>query len=124
MRAITDARGTPTFAAHLAARLREVAVLGTADIFHIVNSGTGASYEEFARHALEIAGLENLRIMPVTGESLNRPAPRPANSCLRCLVSKSLGLAPMPDWRNALRSFVVDEVSTATPTVSVSPSPT
>lgn len=109
LQAIFDARGTPTFARDLAARLRDLAVRGTADLFHVVNSGPGASYEGFVRRALKIAGLEPTEVTPVTVESLKRPAPRPANSCLRCLASESLGLAPMPDWEDALRRFVVEE---------------
>ena len=109
LRAIVDARGTPTFAPDLAARLRELAIRRDADIFHVVNSGTGASYEEFVRLALEIAGLEQTEVTPVTVESLNRPAPRPANSCLRCLASESLGLTPLPDWKEGLARFVAHE---------------
>ena len=109
LQAISDARGTPTYAADLAARLRELAVRGNADLFHVVNSGTGASYEEFVRLALEIAGLEQTNVTPVAVESLKRPAQRPANSCLRCLASESLGLAPMPNWRDALGRFVAQE---------------
>ncbi|MDQ3472745.1 MAG: dTDP-4-dehydrorhamnose reductase [Acidobacteriota bacterium] len=109
LQAIADARGTPTFAPDLAARLRELAVRKDAGLFHVVNSGTGASYEEFVRLALEIAGLEQTEVMPVTVKSLRRPAPRPTNSCLRCLASESLGLGPMQNWKDALRRFVAQE---------------
>ncbi len=109
LQAISEARGTPTFAADLAARLRELAVQSDANLFHVVNSGTGASYEEFVRLALKIAGLEQIKVTPVTVESLKRPAQRPANSCLRCLASESLGLAAMPNWQEALGRFVAQE---------------
>ena len=124
LRAISDARGTPTFAVDLAARLRELAMLGVADIFHVVNSGTGASYEEFARLAVKMAQLDKVSIEPVSDASLNRPAPRPANSCLRCLTSESLGLAPMRDWQDALRSFVIGEGSTTRPSTGFAPART
>ena len=39
-------------------------------------------------------------------DSLARPAPRPRNSRLRCLLSPALGLPPLPDWRDALREYV------------------
>jgi dTDP-4-dehydrorhamnose reductase len=39
-------------------------------------------------------------------DSLARPAPRPRNSRLRCLLSPAVGLAPLPDWRDALREYV------------------
>ena len=38
-------------------------------------------------------------------DTLQRPAPRPRNSRLRCLLSERLGLAPLPDWRAALAEF-------------------
>ena len=105
MRAISDARGTPTYAPDLALRLRELAVRGLPEVFHVVNSGNGASYVEFARLALRAAGADEQLIEPVTTSSLNRPAARPANSCLQCLVSESIGLAPMRDWEEAVRVF-------------------
>jgi dTDP-4-dehydrorhamnose reductase len=42
-------------------------------------------------------------------DSLNRPAPRPRNSRLRCLLSPAIGLKPLPDWREALKDFVERE---------------
>lgn len=114
LQAISDARGTPTFAADLAARLRELAVRRDVEVFHVVNSGTGASYEEFVRLALKITGLDQTEVTPVTVQSLKRPAPRPANSCLRCLASESLGLAPMPSWEDGLRRFVAQESQAST----------
>ena len=115
LQAISEARGTPTFAADLAARLRELAVQSDANLFHVVNSGTGASYEEFVRLALKIAGLEHIKVTPVTVESLKRPAQRPANSCLRCLASESLGLAAMPNWQEALGRFVAQDNEVPSP---------
>ena len=107
LRAIADARGTPTYAPDLAARLRELALTGLPEVFHVVNAGDGASYLDFASLALRLAGLDWTCIEPVSTSSLNRPAPRPANSCLRCLVSESIGLAPMPDWQESLKVFAV-----------------
>jgi dTDP-4-dehydrorhamnose reductase len=89
--------------------LRELAVLDRAEVFHVVNSGTGASYEEFARFAVKTAGLDEETVEPVSVTSLCRPARRPANSCLRCLISESLNLVPMPDWQTAVRKFVTHE---------------
>ena len=49
--AIHDAYGTPTYALDLAARLRDLAEMDLPGVFHVVNSGDGASYAEFARVA-------------------------------------------------------------------------
>ena len=105
IRAITDSYGTPTYAYDLASRLRELAHLGRTGIFHVVNSGEGASYEEFSREAMLSAGIRQPQIESVLSESLHRPATRPRNSRLRCLYSEAIGLAPLPDWREALNLF-------------------
>ena len=105
IKAITDAYGTPTYARDLARRLRELAQLNQPGIFHVVNSGEGASYAEFAREALLAANLGERDVKAVLSDSLKRPAPRPKNSRLRCLYSEKLGVSPLPDWRDALRAF-------------------
>src|SRR5919112_916147 len=57
LKAISDSYGTPTYAADLAARLRELAALDLPGVFHVVNSGEGASYEGFARASAEAAAV-------------------------------------------------------------------
>jgi dTDP-4-dehydrorhamnose reductase len=108
IKAITDAYGTPTYAPDLALRLRQLAQLNHPGIFHVVNSGEGASYAEFAREAMLSANLVDRRVEEVLSETLNRPAPRPQNSRLRCLYSEKLGLRALSDWRAALRRFAIE----------------
>lgn len=105
LRAISDAYGTPTFADDLAKRLRELAELDLPGVYHVVNSGAGASYEEFARAAVTASGCEAVEIERVSMNSLNRLAPRPRNSRLRCLLSEAIGLPEMPAWEDALKRF-------------------
>ncbi len=106
LKAIGDYWGTPTYGRDLAARLRELAVLDQPGTYHVVNSGDGASFETFSREALRLAGLNADMIEVVEGDSLNRPAPRPRNSRLKCLRSEALGLAPLPSWQESLAKFV------------------
>lgn len=105
LRAISDSYGTPTYAPDLAARLRELAELDLPGIYHVVNAGEGASYESFAREAVAAAGLRDTPVEPVPTDSLHRPAPRPRNSRLRCLISEAFGLRPLRDWREALVEY-------------------
>jgi dTDP-4-dehydrorhamnose reductase len=104
--AIIDAYGTPTYATDLAIRLRELVRLSSSGVFHVANAGDGASYEEFARQALLYAGLEQVKVDAILTQSLERPAPRPRNSRLRCVHSQRLGLGPLPHWHDALGRFV------------------
>jgi dTDP-4-dehydrorhamnose reductase len=105
LKAISDSFGIPTYAPDLAARLRELAELDLPGIYHVVNSGEGASFESFARAAAEVAGTPDVEIESVSMDSLKRPAPRPRNSRMRCLVSEAIGLSPLRDWHDALKEF-------------------
>jgi dTDP-4-dehydrorhamnose reductase len=105
LKAISDAYGTPTYAPDLAARMRELAELDLPGIYHVVNAGEGASFESFAREAATVAGVESAEIESISMDSLKRPAPRPRNSRMRCLLSEAIGLEPLRDWREALREF-------------------
>jgi dTDP-4-dehydrorhamnose reductase len=103
--AITDSWGTPTFALDLAQQLRRLALVDVPGVYHIVNAGEGATYEEFVRTALAAAGVENARVEPISCEALERPAPRPRNSRLRCLKSDVVGLPRLRAWPEALQEF-------------------
>ncbi len=105
LKAISDAYGTPTYAPDLAARMRELAELDLPGVYHVVNAGAGVSFEGFARAAAEAAGATGAVIEGIKMDSLRRPAPRPRNSRLRCLLSEAVGLAPLRDWREALAEF-------------------
>ena len=105
LNAISDAYGTPTYGADLARRLRELAQLDLPGTFHVVNAGEGTSYAEFARAALDLGGFAATNLESVVMDSLNRPALRPRNSRLRCLLSEAVGLSALPFWRDALRNF-------------------
>jgi dTDP-4-dehydrorhamnose reductase len=109
IRAIGDAYGTPTYAQDLARRLRELLQQDVPGIFHVVNAGEGVSYAEFARAALDLGGYASTNVEAVEEVSLKRPAPRPRNSRLRCLLSESLGLSPLPFWKDSLKNFVAPD---------------
>jgi dTDP-4-dehydrorhamnose reductase len=109
LKAISNMVGTPTFAPDLASRIYELARLDSPGIFHVVNAGAGATFEDFARFALKTAGLNQNLVESVSLESLQRPAPRPHNSKLRSVVSDTLGLKPLPLWEDAVARFIAAE---------------
>jgi len=105
-KAISDAWGTPTYANDLAERLRDLVDLDVPGIFHVVNEGDGATYAEFAELALKLAEADDWSVEAVRLDSLTRPAPRPRNSRLKCLLSRPLGLEPLPPWQDGLDRFI------------------
>lgn len=109
LKAIGDYWGTPTYGRDLAARLRELAQLDLPGVYHVVSSGDGASFETFSLEALRLAGLSTDALEVVAGDSLGRPAPRPRNSRLKCLISDAIGLAPLPPWQEGLAHFIAGQ---------------
>jgi dTDP-4-dehydrorhamnose reductase len=103
--AINDTFGTPTYAPDLARQLHRLAQLDLPGIYHVVNAGEGCTFEGFARNAFAIANLDPGLLEGVSLSALKRPAPRPRNSRLRCLLSEAIGLDPLPFWKDALRDF-------------------
>jgi len=100
IKAISDSYGTPTYAPHMARRLRELAILDLPGIYHMANAGEGTSYAGFV-----CAIAPDLDVADVPAAALNRPAPRPQNSRLRCLLQPALKLEPLPDCKEALEEF-------------------
>ena len=107
-KAISDVYGTPTYGRDLAARLRELAVRDLPGVYHVVNSGDGASFATFAREALAVANQSFDSIEVVSMDSFPRPAPRPRNTRLKCLLSPAVGLAPLRPWQEAVVDFVAE----------------
>jgi dTDP-4-dehydrorhamnose reductase len=106
LKAISDCFGTPTYAPHLAERLYQLARLDLPGVYHVVNSGEGASFSEFIESGMKMAGLDPGLVESISMDSLARPAARPRNSRLRCLLSPAVGLEEMPHWRDALREHI------------------
>jgi dTDP-4-dehydrorhamnose reductase len=74
-------------------------------VFHVVSAGEGVTYEEFVREALAAGNCQPTNLEVVSMNSLNRPAPRPRNGRLRCLLSEALQLTPLRHWREGLYEF-------------------
>lgn len=105
LRVVSDERLTPTFTRDLAARIR--AMIDRAappGVYHATNAG-GASWFEFAREIVRIAGLE-VAVEPTRAADWKAAARRPANSVLEDRAFAGLGFEPMPGWRDALKRYL------------------
>lgn len=105
LKGVTDQTSIPTYAPDLAGRIQEIIELRAHALYQITSTGP-TTWFEFARLALDLAGLKEVQIEPVTRADLNQRAPRPHNSAMRCLVSEKLGLPPLRHWKEALVEFV------------------
>ena len=107
LKGVIDQTSIPTYAPDLAGRIEEIIRLRAHGLYQVTSSGP-TTWFDFARRALDLAGLVDVRIEPVKREDLNQRAPRPHNSAMRCLVSEKLGLEPLRHWSDALEEFVRD----------------
>ena len=105
LKGVMDQTSIPTYAPDLAVRIEEIIDLGIHGLYQVTSTGP-ATWLEFARLALDLAGLEDIKLQPVSRESLNQRAPRPQNSAMRCLLSEKLQLPPLRHWKDALKEFV------------------
>lgn len=106
---VDDQVGSPTYAPDLArfvAALVKTELYGT---YHATNAGA-CSWYEFARAIFRAAGLERVKVRPITTAELNRPAPRPAYSVLDNCCLRLQGLPGLRPWEEALREFLQDRL--------------
>jgi len=109
VRAIIDTWASATYVEDLAARVEELLSRRARGLFHVVNEGV-CTYEEFAREASLLAGLDGREaatlIETLTEAEMHRPAPRPRYTPLRSPAAERLGLAPLRQWRAALADYI------------------
>lgn len=105
LKVVDDQRGNPTSTIAVAGGLREILlrpeVVGT---FHLTCEGE-ASWYEFARKIFELAG-NSQKVIPCTSDEYKTPARRPANSRLEKKMLRLCGIPSLPDWQEALESFM------------------
>jgi dTDP-4-dehydrorhamnose reductase len=105
LKGVIDQTSIPTYAPDFAGRIEQIIRLRAHGLYQVTSSGP-TTWFDFAKRALELAGLVDVRIEPVNREALNQRAPRPHNTAMRCLVSEKLGLEPLRHWSDALEDFV------------------
>ncbi|MEK6301685.1 MAG: dTDP-4-dehydrorhamnose reductase [Acidobacteriota bacterium] len=105
LKGVVDQTSIPTYAPDLARRIEEIIAFGAHGLYHGTNTGVGTWYE-FAKLALELAGINDVQIEQVRRADLKQLAPRPGNSAMRCLLLEKIGLAPLRHWRDTVPEFV------------------
>lgn len=109
LKVVADQVGNPTSTLAVARKLRTVlAMRELVGTYHMTCEGE-ASWFEFAREIFRLSRIKQ-EIVPCTTAEFTRPAPRPANSRLDKMMLRLQGIAPMPDWHDALEEFIADWV--------------
>ena len=104
---VDDQRGCPTYARDLARAIVELCRRGASGIVHATNAGD-CTWFEFASKIVRESGLP-ADVRPTTTDKFPRPAKRPKYSVLSS--ESLLPYAEMPDWRSALRKYLIERLS-------------
>lgn len=101
LRVVRDEIGSPTYTADLADFLSRLIRTPLYGVYHAANTGSCSRFE-LARAALLLAGMDDVPITPVSSVHLQNAAPRPGYSVLDGRMIRLNGLAPLPNWQDAL----------------------
>lgn len=105
LRVVTDEVGTPTGAGDLAEIIARTADSGKFGLYHATNAGACSRFD-FTREILELAGLSDIPVEPITHADLALPCPRPAYSPLDNMRLRLQGFPPSRHYREPLREYV------------------
>ena len=108
VRVVNDQIGTPTYTYDLARLLVDMCETEKYGYYHATNEGGYISWYDFCREIYRQYGLDT-KVIPVSTEEygLSRAA-RPANSRLDKSKLVEAGFTPLPDWRDALRRYLME----------------
>jgi dTDP-4-dehydrorhamnose reductase len=109
LRVVDDQVTAPTWARDVASALvrvlpRWIGGDAPAGVYHVTNAGA-CSWHEFARAALELAGID-AAVTPISSATLGALAPRPAYSVLANTRLAAIGEPPLRHWRDALAAYL------------------
>jgi len=102
---VNDQVGSPTYTVDLAKAISELITETAYGAYHITNSGSCTWYE-FTREIFRQAGIEGVKVKPITTEVLKRPAPRPKYSVLDNSKWIASGIPPLRPYQAALKEYL------------------
>jgi dTDP-4-dehydrorhamnose reductase len=102
---VGDQHGCPTYAVHLASRIRAMLEAGCLGLYHVTGSGSCTWYD-LAREILDQRDLSHLSIRRISSAELERPAPRPTYAVLDNLNLRVEGIPLAPHWREGVHDYL------------------
>ena len=105
---VADQVGNPTYTPDLSEALARLVESGAGGIYHVSNSGS-CSWFEYAKKILELAGVDDINVKPITTSELGRPALRPAYSVLSNEKYSALTGHALRGWDEALSEYLKEK---------------
>jgi dTDP-4-dehydrorhamnose reductase len=104
VKVVSDVKGSPTSAAHLARGILALIETGAFGTYHLAGAGDGASWFDLATHFFRELGMDTV-VLPVPSTEFPRPAPRPRSGPANppaAVAGRNRGVCPRnqsPVWR-------------------------
>ena len=104
LKVVNDQWMSPTSTIDLSKAIGKLHEMPAQGIFHVVNSGF-CSWYQFACKIIEITG-NKCKVIPISSEELDRPAPRPAFAVLDCSKYTEVTGMELRPWEEALTDYL------------------
>ena len=102
---VDDQVGSPTYTYNLARLLVDMIQTDYYGRYHATNEGF-CSWYEFACEIFRQAGMDEVKVTPVSSDQFPVKAVRPANSRMSKAKLEENGFEPLPTWQDALGRFL------------------
>jgi dTDP-4-dehydrorhamnose reductase len=103
LRVVCDEISSPTYAPDLAKAIDELMRTEHYGIYHFTNEGVCSRYE-FARRILDLAGMTDVSVEPITSDQWPRASTPPLHCAIRNFAGAQIGIA-LRHWDAALRAY-------------------
>ncbi len=105
LQVVNDQRGSPTYTVDLSRAISLLIERDARGVFHVANSGS-CSWYDYAQTILKLSGIEDIKVVPISSQTLACPAVRPAYSVLDTeKLKRETGLILRP-WTEALKDYL------------------
>lgn len=102
---VTDQKGSPTWTMELCHQIETLFTSERFGLYHAAGLGCVNRYD-WTLKILELAGMKQGDVQPITSDQLTQKAKRPANSCLDLMALRLEGLCVMRPWEQALMDYI------------------
>ena len=102
---VDDQVGSPTYTYDLARLLVDMIQTDYYGRYHATNEGF-CSWYEFACEIFRQAGMDEVKVTPVSSDQFPVKAVRPANSRMSKAKLEENGFEPLPTWQDALKRYL------------------
>ena len=102
---VNDQIGSPTYTVDLAKAISVLIQFNAQGVFHVANSDW-CTWFAFGQAILNLSGMNEVKVIPISSEELDRPAVRPSYSVFNCQkLKEKTGLTLRP-WSEALNDYM------------------